>query len=415
MPKYDYVSLSFTFEGRRYFVKGKNEKDAQKKKAQKLASLMSGESGISSSMTVKAWAETWLDTYIKPKIRPAGKDKRRGTMTQKTYEMYSQKITNYIVPDLGSLKLKAVKDTHLQAFLNDNADMSFSHVSKLRMILRAIFKQAYMSRLINYDPSLSLQLPAAEKGSRRSITEEERQVILQVAEKHRAGIWVKFLLYTGLRPSESAALRVRHLDFKENLIEVVDSVESGTKTISMPKTAAGKRYVFIPDHFVDELKAHVNGKSDDSFVFPQTDGKTMMTDSSMNNTWKKFIRQVDLAMGAETTNHGHIYDPSDLYPDGTPMYPDKDGNPINGHKVAPDLVPYCLRHTYCTDLQRQGVPLETARYLMGHEDITTTANIYTHSDKIEAIEAARLIRKNKERVEKESTENSHRGKNVETA
>lgn len=417
MSIYNYVSLSFTFEGKRYYVKGKTEKEAQKKKTQKLASLMSGESGVTSSMSVKAWAETWLDTYIKPKIRPAGKDKRRGTMTQKTYEMYSQKITNYIVPALGNLKLKAVKDTHLQAFLNDNASMSFSHVSKLRMILRAIFKQAYMSRLISYDPSLSLQLPAAEKGSRRSITEEERKIILQVAEKHRAGSWVKFLLYTGLRPSESAALRVRHLDFDQALIEVVDSVESGTKTISMPKTAAGKRYVFIPDHFVDELKAQVDGKSDDAFVFPQTDGKTMMTDSSMNNTWKKFIRQVDLAMGAETTKHGHIYDPSDLLPDGSPMYPEE-GNPDvprNGHKVAPDLVPYCLRHTYCTDLQRQGVPLETARYLMGHEDITTTANIYTHSDKVEALEAARLIRKNKKAEEKENSENSHRGKNVETA
>lgn len=422
MSKYEYVSLSFTYEGRRYFVKGKDEKDAQKKKTKKLAALMSGESGISSAMSVKAWAETWLDTYIKPKVRAAGKDKRRGTMTQKTYDMYSQKITNYIVPALGNLKLRAVTDTHLQSFLNDNADMSFSHVSKLRMILRAIFRQAYMSRLITYDPSLSLRLPAAEKGRRRSISDYEREIILQVAETHRAGTWVKFLLYTGLRPAESAALRVRHLDFTENLIEVVDAVESGTKAISMPKTAAGKRYVFIPDHFSGELICQVQGKSAEDFVFPQTDGKTMMTDNSMNNTWRKFIRQVDLAMGAETTNHGHIYDPSDLYPDGTPMYPEKDNPdvPRNGHKVAPDLVPYCLRHTYCTDLQRQGVPLETARYLMGHEDITTTANIYTHSDKVEALEAARLIRKNKqnaekENAEKESVENIKRGKNVETA
>lgn len=45
--------------------------------------------------------------------------------------------------------------------------------------------------------------------------------------------------------------------------------------------------------------------------------------------------------------------------------------------VAPDLVPYCLRHTYGTDLQDAGVPLNVAKYLMGHSDIQTTANIYT--------------------------------------
>ena len=32
-------------------------------------------------------------------------------------------------------------------------------------------------------------------------------------------------------------------------------------------------------------------------------------------------------------------------------------NQIIQSVVAPDLVPYCLRHTYCTDLQRAGVPL----------------------------------------------------------
>lgn len=415
---YGYVSLSFTFEGRRYYVKGKDEKDAQRKKTKKLASLMSGDVGISSSMTVKAWAETWLKTYINPKVRPEGKDKRRGTMTAKSASMYSQKINGHIIPALGNLRLKNVKDTHLQAFLNDNADMSFSHVSKLHMILRKMFRQAYVSRLINYDPTVALELPAAEKGGRRSITDYERKILLQVAEKSTDGLWIKFLLYTGLRPSESVALRVRHLDFTENLIEVVDSVESGTKAISMPKTEAGKRYVFISPLILDELKRHVEGKSADDFVFTQRDGKSMMTSTVVRKYWLSFVRRMDLAMGAETNNKGHIYDPSDLYPDGTPMFPEEDNPdvPRNGHRIAPDFVMYCLRHTYCTDLQRQGIPLETARYLMGHEDITTTANIYTHSDKIEAIEAAKTIQKNKKaEQEKAKSENPHRGKSVETA
>ena len=96
-------------------------------------------------------------------------------------------------------------------------------------------------------------------------------------------------------------------------------------------------------------------------------------------------------MGAETTNHRHIYDPNDLMADGTPIYPDKNGNPRNGHKIAPDLCLYCLRHTFCTDMKRAGVPLATAKIIMGHEDITTTANVYMDTFEGEAATVAKLM------------------------
>ena len=51
-------------------------------------------------------------------------------------------------------------------------------------------------------------------------------------------------------------------------------------------------------------------------------------------------------------------------------------------------LPYCLRHTYGTDLQDAGVPINVAKYLMGHSDITTTANIYTDTTD-DSIESAR--------------------------
>lgn len=170
----------------------------------------------------------------------------------------------------------------------------------------------------------------------------------------------------------------------------IDSVESGTKVIGTPKTEAGKRYVFIPADFREDLKRHIEGKSPMEFVFPQMDGVSMMTDTIMQNNWRSFSRQMDLAMGAETTSHGHIYDPKDIDENGRPIYPDPKNPslPRNGHKIAPDLVPYCLRHTYCTDLQRRGVDIETVKYLMGHEDISTTSNIYTHTDKCDALRAA---------------------------
>ena len=53
---------------------------------------------------------------------------------------------------------------------------------------------------------------------------------------------------------------------------------------------------------------------------------------------------------------------------------------IPPYPLANDLCAYCLRHTFCTNLQKKGVDLRTAQYFMGHESIEMTANIYTHVD-----------------------------------
>lgn len=97
----------------------------------------------------------------------------------------------------------------------------------------------------------------------------------------------------------------------------------------------------------------------------------------ISNNRRSFSRQMDLVMGAETTAHGHIYDPKDIDKRGIPLYPDENGLPRNGHKIADDLVLYCLRHTFCTDLQKAGVPLNIARIIMGMR-IFASQQAYTH-------------------------------------
>ena len=388
----EYISKSFRVDGKVYNVKGRTEKECYEKMAEKKEMLRRGEAKPK-ALTVEAWAETWLDTYLKPKVRKPGAPKLKGTMTPKSFAMYGEKLRGYILPAIGKMKLADVRDVDLQRILNRQAETSFSHASKVRMIMRAMFKQAHVSRLIVYDPALALTLPAVKQGGRRSLTEEERAVLLDVAKTHRCGLWVRFMLYEGLRPGETAALRVRHLDFDRGLISVEEAVESGSGVVGAPKSAAGVRYVFIADEIKDELQAAVQGKDAEDFVFTQTDGKTMMTDTAMQNNWRSFARQMDLAMGAETTAHGHIYDPKDIREDGSPIYPDPNDKtkPRNGHKLADDLVMYCLRHTYCTDLGKKGVPIEDIKYLMGHEDISMTLTVYSHPGEETAERAAKIV------------------------
>ena len=73
-------------------------------------------------------------------------------MTDKSYKTYVQKLDGYILPAIGRMKMKDVREPHLQRILNDERGRSFSHVSKLRMVIRSMFGRAYSAGIINRDP-----------------------------------------------------------------------------------------------------------------------------------------------------------------------------------------------------------------------------------------------------------------------
>ena len=341
----DYIRKTARFGGKRYEATGKTELEAMTKLAEKLAAAKAGQQAVGGNMTVNAWYKEWKATYKDPK-----------GLTPKSLGMYDEKYNGYIKPAIGHMKLKDVKDVHLQRILNSQAGRSASHVKKIRMVLQEMFKRARQSRLIPYDPAELLELPTVKQGRRRSITEEERAAILALAERHRAGLWILTLLYTGMRPGETAALTWSDVDFDHNEIHVHAAKESGSRAIKGPKTASGVRDIPIHAALLPHLLA-ARGKPF-SLVFPTKAG-TVQNESSMRRMWNSFRTELDLQLGAKT----------------------KDGKIVES-VIADDLTPYCLRHTFCTDLQRAGVPINVAKELMGHADIQTTANIYTHRDNI---------------------------------
>ena len=85
-----------------------------------------------------------------------------------------------------------------------------------------------------------------------------------------------------------------------------------------------------------------------------------MLDSNSNykKAWKSFLKQMDILAGAKTYK-----------------------NQIIIHAVDQKLTPYYLRHTYATSLAEKGVDLKTAQYLLGHANVSMTAQIYTHVTK----------------------------------
>lgn len=354
MPNKKLYTATFTFEGRRHYVRSsKSQRDAERKALQKENALKDGLIILDENTTFAEYAQQWYETY------------KQNTVSKPVAKSYISRIRQHLNPAIGQMKLKDIRPIHLQKILNNQVGKSKSHVDKMRVTIRQIFYQATRDKLIREDPACDLTLPNATDGTHRSITSEERVAILAAATRHPFGLFVKTLLWCGLRPQEAAALEWSGIDQINRRICVRQALKKDN-SIGETKTGAGRRDVPIPDSLWKDLKPHIPQNAD-GYIFKHSRGDRH-THTSLRRAWESFMREVDMELGAET----------DVF------Y----GKPRIVKSVrAPDLTLYCLRHTYCTDLEAAGVPINVAKYLMGHSSIAMTSRIYTHMrpDTLEAV------------------------------
>ena len=342
---------TFTFEGKRYYISGKTEEEVIEKMVRRKMELEEGRNRITRNTIYKEWFSEWLETYKRPSV---------SVSWSKTIKDIGKSI---IVAEIGNYRLKDIKPLHVQRILNDKADMSQSYLKIIYIIMSESMRIAVKNGLMIENPCDSVTIPKGKKPEkRRAITPKERKYILRTCEKHRAGLFYLIMLYCGLRPGEVGALQWRNVDLK-NKVLTVDSAIKPDGSIGTPKSDSGYRRVPIPEPLVDKLEV-IPHRSPFDFVCTNAHGE-QLTKSSIKQQWKSFKRQLNIEMGCRTFKGALV-----------PPYP-----------VADDLVPYCLRHTYCTDLQAAGVPINVARELMGHSDISITSKIYTHSSE-ESFESA---------------------------
>lgn len=331
MKKYEYTKY-FTFEGHRYKVVGNTLDEVYEKKAKKIQDLKDKTKILSPATTVDQWAEEAFSIY---KSHVKGLPEMR------------LRYKKYVSPLIGSIAVSKVRAIQCQAILNQCAGMSFSHLTKLRQEVKFLFSSARDNRLINEDPTTRLVLPDYVKGERRSITEDERKHLYKVYEQYRPFILFIIILETGCRPSEAQGIIGKDIDHEKKLLHI-----RGTKTPN------SDRFVPIPERLYQDIK--------DTKPF---DHITVQGPSAYRRLRDRLYREMNLSMGAKTYRHKLI-----------PPFP-----------LAEDFTPYCLRHTYCTDLCKAGVDVRTAQKLMGHANISITSNIYTHVDQGEILKAAEKI------------------------
>lgn len=346
MKKYKYEE-SFTYEGRRYRVRADSKEELAVKKYKKRQELESGAKKIEKSMLFRDWAEEWMETY------------KRSTVSAETYQSYGYVIKNHIIPEIGHLKIASIKPIHVQKMTNKLNGMSNHLINRVIQLTWSIFDAAEANSLVLYNPAKRIKKPNGVKRERRAITEKERFYTLELSKTHPAGIMVKLSLFCGLRPGESCALQWSNVDLKKNILKVENAAKR-CGGIGSPKTSAGVRSIPIPASFAEDLRQYklsCKWPTDPfDYVLRNSQGGRVMS-NTVKRLWNSFKNDLNILMGCSQI----------------------DGIAVPPYRVSDDLVLYTYRHTYCTDLQDAGVPINVAKDLMGHTDIAITSRIYTHA------------------------------------
>lgn len=300
---------------------------------------------IDSSTLLQDFGERYLAAY------------KQHTVSKSAYQDLNY-ILRALILGIGNHPLSQIRLIHLQEYLNSLTQYSDSYIKKQYDLLCQLFHHAYRNGITTTDYSEDLIRPKGKTGvTGRSLTDRERSILLEVLNGHRGELFCKLVLYCGLRPSEVQALTWDDIDLKSNTISISKSMKRDG-SVGPPKTVSAYRVVPIPLH-LRELLVNFDRTSVELFSHNLTWRRRM---------WDNIKREMNLAMGCATYRNKLV-----------PPYP-----------LADDFTLYNLRHTYCTDLEKAGVPINIASRLMGHSSISITSKVYTHAS-AEALEIARAL------------------------
>lgn len=281
--------------------------------------------------------------------------------------MYNR--ANGIQEHFGRKKLKDIKTTDVQKYVNKLIAIGQSPktAKNVKGFFNTLLTLAVRLGYIQSNPLLAVTVPAWQRPDVEVYTLEQVKTLL---ERSKDDLTTQTIIglgaLAGLRRGELIALKWENVhiddDKKEIKIEEAAYSVSGRRGTKAPKTKAGRRTVQIPDTLVEILRkqrlAYKQNKIaqgekfyDEGYVLSQPNGKGYAP-VSVYNRYHKFVEtQEDI----------------------------------------PCIKLHALRHTFASILIDSGVSPKIVQEQLGHADVITTLNIYSHGYDESKKEQARLL------------------------
>ena len=265
---------------------------------------------------------------------------------------------------IGTLYFRDVKPSDIRAvYAGEFVGLSNSYIRKGAQLYRALFTAALEDGYCVSNPvdAKSARPPVGKESvGHRAVTKQERTWIETFCLDHRARPAIMAMLYAGLRPQEAKALNIdRDVDFKAGVIHVRQSVHfSGNNHYTVTdelKTKQSRRTVPI----LPPLRKALQGRH--GLLIAGADGKPV-TVQAWDRVWESYVHCMETEIN------------------GCPerWYGRRKGD--RERKLPPfkrfTVVPYDLRHSFCTMCRDNGIEINTCIHWMGHKDATMILRIY---------------------------------------
>ncbi len=324
-----------------------------------------------------------VDLSLREKEKLIEKELRNGYKT----------VVNKLKKDsFGERRIDTIKtsDARLWLISLQEKGSSYSSIHNIRGVVRPAFAMAVEDDLLRKNP-FDFELADClvnDSVKREALTlKQEREFLKFIKEdehfrQYYDGIFILFK--TGLRISELCGLTIKDIDLKERTINVNKQLQytGGKKAyIEKTKTNAGARILPMSDEVYEVFKRIVSSRKKpkveyiidgvSGFLFLDDKGKPMLS-----YQWEKKFKHA-------VQKYNKIY------------------------KIElPTITPHVARHTYCTNMIKRQISVKTLQYLMGHADIQTTLNVYTHiklEDARDELEQMKIREEIRKEIRKEMT------------
>ena len=309
-------------------------------------------------ITVFEWVQTWIEVYITPNVSPT------------TLSRYQGMIKRYINPLIGSMQVQHLTTLAVQSWVNSlkvsptsGKAMAAATIKHAYHVLKGAMDKAVFAGIIPRSPCQGIMLPKGEKKAAVVYTEPQIKELIYWAKGTEMELVIDMELCLGLRRGELLGLQWGDIDWENDKVRIVHNrvVVNGKSVMKEPKTANSVRTLDVPIQLMQKLKRH-----------------------------RVQCMERQFAMGSEYTVTDFII----VHPDGKPIYPEYLTQMLTKLQNKAGL-PHCrfhdLRHLCASIMLLQGVNVKVAQERLGHKDISTTLNIYSHVLPSSAREAAEKI------------------------
>lgn len=366
-----------------------------------------------SNLTLGETIDLWIEESLKPSAHSNG--------TVREYIVKANKIKRY---PLAQRKLKTVTSDHLQKYIDflsfggtdtdgtQSKPLTDGTVKVYMALLNKVFKFAiFPKRLLTANPMEYVVKRSKPNGNpifsgdedadnSPVLSREAYQILTGYLKKHRnpALLPVQISYYAGLRLGEVCGLTWDDINLEKQCLTVQRSMgySSTRKANSLGPTKSKKvRTVDFGDTLTDILR---NAKAE------QACESLKCGPLYKENYYQEIVEKNRTFNDVHALGRNEI-PPEDYTPihfvcirhDGEYEHPSTITSLCQSlSKTLPGLGDFHfhqLRHTYTSNLLRNGAQPKDVQELLGHADISTTMNIYAHAERDAKRAAARLLDK----------------------